>query len=102
MSRSRRGWRGSARAEGRRDIDVASPPSPSDSGVPSLLSWRVGGRPGVGRWRTMALMAEVSPAAWRARFRACLRVPTASWAPGFAQANLVVVPQDAAAEFELF
>jgi uncharacterized protein YcsI (UPF0317 family) len=50
----------------------------------------------------MTVMEEGSPAAARARFRAGLRVPTATWAPGFAQANLVVVPQDAAAEFELF
>ncbi|MGI9008240.1 MAG: putative hydro-lyase [Streptosporangiaceae bacterium] len=47
-------------------------------------------------------MEAVMPAAARARFRAGLRVPTASWAPGFAQANLVIVPQDAAREFELF
>ena len=48
------------------------------------------------------LMEAVSPASARARFRAGLRVPTASWAPGFAQANLIVVPQDAAGEFERF
>jgi uncharacterized protein YcsI (UPF0317 family) len=47
-------------------------------------------------------MDPVSPAAARARFRAGLRVPTASWAPGFAQANLVIVPEDAAPEFRLF
>ena len=44
----------------------------------------------------------VLPAAARARFRAGLRVPTASWSRGFAQANLVIVGQDAAREFELF
>jgi uncharacterized protein YcsI (UPF0317 family) len=47
-------------------------------------------------------MEAVSPAAARQRFRAGLRAPTASWAPGFAQANLVAVPQEAAAEFEQF
>ena len=29
-------------------------------------------------------------------------MPTASWAPGFAQANLIVLPRDAAGEFLLF
>lgn len=43
-----------------------------------------------------------SPADVRARFRAGLRVPTASLAPGFAQANLIVLPQEAASEFALF
>ena len=38
----------------------------------------------------------------RARFRAGLRVPTASLAPGFAQANLTVLAADAAAEFGEF
>lgn len=38
----------------------------------------------------------------RARFRAGLRVPTTNWAPGFAQANLVVLPASAARDFELF
>ncbi len=38
----------------------------------------------------------------RARFRAGLRVPTAGWAAGFAQANLIVLPQAAAGEFLLF
>ena len=42
------------------------------------------------------------PAQARARFRAGLRMPTASWAAGFTQANLVVLPQDVAGEFELF
>jgi len=44
----------------------------------------------------------VGPDVARARFRAGLRVPTAGWAPGFAQANLIVLPQDSATEFELF
>ncbi len=43
-----------------------------------------------------------SPADARARFRAGLRVPTASLAPGFAQANLIALPQEAAIEFALF
>lgn len=43
-----------------------------------------------------------SPADARARFRAGLRVPTASLAPGFTQANLIVLPQEAAGEFALF
>ncbi len=43
-----------------------------------------------------------APARARARFRAGLRVPTAGWAPGFAQANLIVLPQAAAGEFVLF
>jgi uncharacterized protein YcsI (UPF0317 family) len=48
-------------------------------------------------------MNAASPAAdARARFRAGLRTPTASWAPGFVQANLVVLPQEAAGEFEQF
>jgi uncharacterized protein YcsI (UPF0317 family) len=42
------------------------------------------------------------PAQARARFRAGLRMPTASCAAGFTQANLVVLPQDVAGEFELF
>jgi uncharacterized protein YcsI (UPF0317 family) len=45
---------------------------------------------------------NLSPADFRARFRAGLRMPTASCAPGFAQANLMVLPQDAAGEFERF
>jgi uncharacterized protein YcsI (UPF0317 family) len=44
----------------------------------------------------------LSPADARARFRAGLRMPTSSLAPGFTQANLIVVPQDVAGEFELF
>jgi uncharacterized protein YcsI (UPF0317 family) len=46
------------------------------------------------RWQT--------PAAARDRFRAGLRVPTAGCAAGFSQANLVVVPHEAAEEFERF
>jgi uncharacterized protein YcsI (UPF0317 family) len=47
-------------------------------------------------------MESVSPAQARRRFRAGLRTPTAGWAPGYAQANLVVLPQDFAFEFLLF
>jgi uncharacterized protein YcsI (UPF0317 family) len=47
-------------------------------------------------------MPERSPALARARFRAGLRVPTTNWAPGYAQANLIVLGQDAAADFRLF
>ena len=42
------------------------------------------------------------PADARARFRAGLRVPTAQFAPGFTQANLIALPEQAAGEFELF
>jgi uncharacterized protein YcsI (UPF0317 family) len=42
------------------------------------------------------------PAQSRERFRAGLRVPTAGRAPGFAQANLIVLPEAAAAEFGEF
>jgi uncharacterized protein YcsI (UPF0317 family) len=38
----------------------------------------------------------------RARFRAGLRVPTAGLAPGFAQANVIVLADDAAPEFAEF
>ncbi len=44
----------------------------------------------------------VSPAEARERFRAGLRTPTAFWAPGYAQANLVAVPREAAFDFMLF
>lgn len=47
-------------------------------------------------------LRSLTPAAARALFRGGLRVPTAGCAAGFGQANLVVVPQDAAGEFELF
>lgn len=47
-------------------------------------------------------LGSLSPAAARRRFRGGLRVPTAGCAVGFSQANLVVVPQDAAGEFERF
>ena len=44
----------------------------------------------------------LTPAAARSQFRQGLRVPTAGCAPGFSQANLVVVPQEAATEFGRF
>ena len=47
-------------------------------------------------------MEPVSAGQARQRFRAGLRTPTAGWAPGYAQANLVVLPQDFAFEFLLF
>lgn len=47
-------------------------------------------------------MELLTPADARDRFRAGLRVPTAGWAPGFAQANLIVLPQEAASDFLLF
>ncbi len=47
-------------------------------------------------------MELLSPAGARARFRAGTRAPTASWAAGYAQANLIVLPQDVADEFALF
>ena len=47
-------------------------------------------------------MKDVSPAAARERFRAGVRTPTADLAPGYAQANLVVLPADLAFEFMLF
>jgi uncharacterized protein YcsI (UPF0317 family) len=43
-----------------------------------------------------------APADARASFRAGLRMPTASLAAGFVQANLVALPREAASEFELF
>jgi uncharacterized protein YcsI (UPF0317 family) len=44
----------------------------------------------------------LDPAEARARFRAGLRVPTAGWAPGFAQANLIAVPRELAYDVLLF
>ncbi len=42
------------------------------------------------------------PAAARERFRGGLRTPTAGWAAGYAQANLVVLARDAAFDFLVF
>jgi uncharacterized protein YcsI (UPF0317 family) len=52
--------------------------------------------------RPELLVMPVSPAEARERFRAGLRTTTAAWAPGYAQANLVVVPHEAAFDFMLF
>lgn len=46
--------------------------------------------------------AGAEPAAARERFRGGLRTPTAGWAPGYAQANLVVLPREAAYDFLVF
>jgi uncharacterized protein YcsI (UPF0317 family) len=45
---------------------------------------------------------SVGPGEARERFRAGLRVPTAGWAPGYAQANLIAVPRDLAYDLLLF
>ena len=47
-------------------------------------------------------LAALVPAEARARFRAGERTPTSGWADGFAQANLVSVPQDVAYDLLLF
>ncbi len=47
-------------------------------------------------------MRTLAPAEARARFRAGERVPTAGWADGFAQANLVSVPVEHAYDLLLF
>lgn len=47
-------------------------------------------------------MQRGSPAQARARFRAGLRVPTAGWAPGFVQANLISLPRAEAGDFLRF
>ncbi|MGH3318807.1 MAG: putative hydro-lyase [Streptosporangiaceae bacterium] len=46
--------------------------------------------------------AAISPDEARRRFREGLRVPTAGWSDGFAQANLIVVPRDLAYDMLLF
>ncbi|MHB1432665.1 MAG: putative hydro-lyase [Streptosporangiaceae bacterium] len=45
---------------------------------------------------------RLSAAQARALFRAGLRVPTAIWAPGYAQSNRVALPRAAAGEFRQF
>jgi uncharacterized protein YcsI (UPF0317 family) len=45
---------------------------------------------------------SVSPARAREQFRGGLKTPTAAWAPGYTQANLVVLPRDIAFDFMLF
>jgi uncharacterized protein YcsI (UPF0317 family) len=51
---------------------------------------------------TAPTAADAEPAAARERFRRGLRTPTAGWADGYAQANLVVLPREAAFDFMLF
>ena len=46
--------------------------------------------------------AGISPAQARSRYRAGLRVPTAGWSAGYAQANLIAVPRDYAFDVLLF
>jgi uncharacterized protein YcsI (UPF0317 family) len=43
-----------------------------------------------------------SPAAARMLFRSGRRVPTAGWAPGYAQANLLAIPKDVSLHFVQF
>lgn len=50
----------------------------------------------------MSTTVTADPAEARARFRAGLRVTSAGWAPGYAQANLVVVPREYAYDMLLF
>ncbi|MBO0872451.1 MAG: DUF1445 domain-containing protein, partial [Pseudonocardia sp.] len=45
---------------------------------------------------------SLDPAEARARFRDGERTPTAGWAPGYTQANLIIVPRDYAYETLLF
>jgi uncharacterized protein YcsI (UPF0317 family) len=49
-----------------------------------------------------ALPGTLTPAEARSRFRAGLVTPTAGWADGYAQANLVTVPRDVAFDLLLF
>jgi uncharacterized protein YcsI (UPF0317 family) len=48
------------------------------------------------------LLPAADPAGARAQYRAGLAVPSSGWAPGYTQANLVVVPQDWAYDVLLF
>ena len=50
----------------------------------------------------MGEYAGLTPARARARFRAGLRTPTAGWCAGYAQANLIAVPEDLAADLRRF
>ena len=50
----------------------------------------------------MTLVPAADPAAARASFRAGLVVPSSGWAPGYTQANLVVLPRDWAWDMLLF
>jgi uncharacterized protein YcsI (UPF0317 family) len=58
--------------------------------------------PQLGRNLMTSTTIETDPALARARFRAGLRVPTAGWAPGRAQANMIIVPQEYAYDALLF
>ena len=49
-----------------------------------------------------ATMPAADPAVARDHYRAGLAVPSSGWAPGYTQANLVVVPQDWAYDVLLF
>ena len=49
-----------------------------------------------------ATMPAADPAVAREHYRAGLAVPSSGWAPGYTQANLVVVPQDWAYDVLLF
>ena len=48
------------------------------------------------------LLPAADPAGARAQYRDGLAVPSSGWAPGYTQANLVVVPQDWAYDVLLF
>lgn len=50
----------------------------------------------------MSTVVSATPAEARARFRAGERTPTAGWAPGFTQANMIIVPREYAYETLLF
>jgi uncharacterized protein YcsI (UPF0317 family) len=50
----------------------------------------------------MTATASTTPADARQRYRAGLAVPTSGWAPGYTQANLVVLPRDWAFDMLLF
>lgn len=51
---------------------------------------------------TTTMIPSASPAQARRRYREGLAVPTSGWAPGFTQANLVVLPRDWAFDMLLF
>ena len=51
---------------------------------------------------TTAVAPSAGPAAARAQYRAGLAVPSSGWAPGYTQANLVVLPRDWAWDMLLF
>lgn len=51
---------------------------------------------------TTSVAPEMNPSEARRRYRGGLVVPTSGWAPGFTQANLVILPQDWALDMLLF